>query len=405
MVLIYTSGYIQQNNVLVASTNTPNAAIVNSWYQSVIGRPAENPSWQVWIRALDDGIPQNEVYQEFLQAANVEIARHGRVSAVLTFCEYQPLPPPPAPTPAPAITGSFTGPTAVVSLNTTLDQVDLRVEGPGPGIYNYSITGNPAVSFDTHSGNPPTGVFNWSASGPSNRRAAVNLTTPHPATVLTAIISGEGYTPYTAQLSVPAREPGERVFGAGTHEFVVPVYSSRLEILLIGPGGGGGTSNPKTTGGNGTTSVVQPLGLQANGGQGGTGTGDHGLGRVPGEPRGGSASGGSQNTTGNGGNQTGAGSGKQVQGGTAGFTAAGTISAPATTGQGGISGGTFKGSSWSYCTSGAGGGSVYKSYGAGELAPGTTLSVSVGSGGAAGGSSGGAASGAGVDGICWIKWN
>lgn len=304
------------------------------------------------------------------------------------------------PEPAQFVQGTFSGPTFISQ--TGQDQVNLAVTGPGPGVYNYSVTASPAVNFDAQSGNPPNGVFNWSATGLSNLRASLNLQTPHPATTLTATISRDGFQPYTAQLAVPAREPGERVFGAGVYEFVIPPYSTGLQILLIGAGGGGGTSQPARTGTAGGASSVS-LGLTAGGGAAGFGTGDHGNNN---RPSGGSAAGGNQqNTQGNIGQQTGPGTGNQAAGGLAGFTSAGSISTGSTVGQGGISGGTFKGGSWVYCTSGAGGGSVYSVYAAGALTPGSVISITVGSGGAGGGRSGGADAGRGQDGVCYIKWN
>lgn len=89
MVLIYTSGYIQKNNILVKSTKTINAAIVNSWYQSVIGRPAEQFGLNAWANRLDNNESESAVFQEFyLAATQGEVAQHGTVSKVQTYCQY-----------------------------------------------------------------------------------------------------------------------------------------------------------------------------------------------------------------------------------------------------------------------------------------------------------------------------
>lgn len=102
MVLRYTSGRIQQNNTLVKSTRTPNASIVNGWYQSVIGRPAETPGWIGWIQRLNNGESQSSVYAALVRAAQQgELANFGRVTNVYTFCEFQRIGPPPPPAPPP----------------------------------------------------------------------------------------------------------------------------------------------------------------------------------------------------------------------------------------------------------------------------------------------------------------
>ena len=104
----------------------------------------------------------------------------------------------------PQITGGFTGPVLVPQTNQ--DQVTLTLLGPDAGTYNYTVSGQPGVSFDTATGNPAAGTFTWIDTGNGgNRQAVINLSTPHPTTTLTATISRSGYTSYSQSLVVPQR--------------------------------------------------------------------------------------------------------------------------------------------------------------------------------------------------------
>jgi hypothetical protein len=154
MVLIYSSGYTQSGNILVSSTKTTNASIVNGWYQSVIGRPAENPEWQGWITRLNNGESTSSVYSSFVAAASGgELAAYGRVSRVLTYCEYQnyTAPPPPPPRRRRTVTvtltssGSIFGSSPTWTVPDSVTSVEAVLIGAGAGGSSGS-EGNPYLS-------------------------------------------------------------------------------------------------------------------------------------------------------------------------------------------------------------------------------------------------------------------
>jgi hypothetical protein len=175
-----------------------------------------------------------------------------------------------------------------------------------------------------------------------------------------------------------------RILTSGSGTFTVPSYTT-LTVELWGGGGGGGASSSGSTGGSGgtggSTTFSAPTGtLTANGGAGGTGAHDavaNGSGGA-----GGTASGGDSNVTGN---------------------AGGSISGPGGNAPSGGDGNVRVGSSWTgqsgnlpgggatggYTTaagagSGGSGGYCKKTYTAGQLTVGSTISYSVGAGGTAG---------------------
>ena len=195
------------------------------------------------------------------------------------------------PPPSPAIVGEFEGPSYIPQ--TDQDQVNLSVRGPDPGSYNYSIVGNPSVTFDSFTGNPPTGVLQ------QYQRASVNLTTPHPATTLTATITRPGYNSYQSSITVQARGISGVVefTRAGTiGQWRVPNGVTSLRITIVGGGGGGASgseSNPYWSGGGGggsggilqaTVNVSPGDELQYQVGDGGAGTGSVGAGGRAGNP-------------------------------------------------------------------------------------------------------------------------
>lgn len=269
-----------------------------------------------------------------------------------------------------------------------------------PGGGNGGQLGSSRDGF-AMSGGPGSVTLSWTAtidqSGDESSRCVIAvLNTPHPATTLRATIERDGrYIPFVATLAVPLRQPGETILGAGTHTFVVPPYSSKLEVMIIG-GGGGGTGSAAGSGGVGKQTAIAALSMTANGGAGSYVSEIFPVQAKPG----GSASGGTSNITGNPGNSTNHTSlYSGATGGLAGSTQQGSITVPTTVGQGGTSGSTFAGPSWVYAGSGAGGGTAYKSFPTGGLVPGTSLSVTVGTGG------NGTGGQAGQAGIAVFKWD
>jgi hypothetical protein len=155
--------------------------------------------------------------------------------------------------PQPQILGSFTGPTFISQ--TGQDQVNLSVLGPDSGPYSYVVTGSPAVTFDTSSGNPPSGTFTYPLGA---TRASLNLVTPHAQTVLTATISRPGYQSYTQSLTVPSRAAPSgfvEFTRAGTiGTWSVPPNVTAIRVTVVGAGGGGATGSeddPFLSGGGG----------------------------------------------------------------------------------------------------------------------------------------------------------
>lgn len=201
--------------------------------------------------------------------------------------------PQPVPPPVPQILGSFTGPTFISQ--TGQDQVDLSVLGPDSGPYSYVVTGSPAVTFDTSSGNPPSGTFNYPLGA---IRASLNLVTPHVQTVLTATISRPGYQSYTQTLTVPSRAAPKgfvEFTQAGTSgTWSVPPGVTAIRVTVVGAGGGGATGSeddPFLSGGGGggsggilqtTLSVAPGDEISYQVGSGGSGAISTGAGGRPG---------------------------------------------------------------------------------------------------------------------------
>ena len=123
------------------------------------------------------------------------------------------------------------------------DQVQLSIntQGVTTSTFYYTITPNNSTSFDTQSGNTPSGTFVVGR----NSTATVNLRTPHDTTILTATVTGTGYTTYTQTLSVPARQsvPAGSVTLTSQYpsQWLVPSGVTKVRATLIGGGGGGGT--------------------------------------------------------------------------------------------------------------------------------------------------------------------
>jgi hypothetical protein len=192
----------------------------------------------------------------------------------------------------------------------------------------------------------------------------------------------------------------------GTYTFTVPSYSSSVVVELWGGGGGSGGSGPTPGGANGgagsASTFAAPGGTLSAGGGGGGATSTSGLGAMG---AGGTASGGDVNTNGT--------TGTGVAGSsTTGYAAPnGYWNSVATTQAsngpafvGKFAGGAATGSNW-YVGGGApiggsGGSGAYvkKTYSAGVLTSGSTITVVVGSGGTAGGQGGAWTGAAGADG-------
>jgi hypothetical protein len=175
-----------------------------------------------------------------------------------------------------------------------------------------------------------------------------------------------------------------RILTSGSGTFTVPSYTT-LTVELWGGGGGGGASSSGTTGGSGgtggSTTFSAPTGtLTANGGAGGTGAHDEVANGSGGA--GGTASGGDSNVTGNAGGSISGPGGNAPSGGDGNVRVGSSW-----TGQSGnLPGGGATGGYTNLAGAGSGGSGGYskKTYTAGQLTPGSTISYSVGAGGTAG---------------------
>lgn len=203
--------------------------------------------------------------------------------------------------------------------------------------------------------------------------------------------------------------PGSQSFTtAGSSNFTVPCYNT-LTVKVWGAGGGG--SGART--GNGTAGGQSKFNnaLIANGGGGATANGVFAC-ASPGYGAGGTASGGTTNTTGANGVKCAGGTGCTGPAGAGGNapTITGTSGAGACT-SGGASGNTpgGGGGGGGYYASpgngGGGGGYSTKTYVPGELTPGASLPVVVGSGGTGGTGYSSCNGGAGKVGRVTITWN
>lgn len=95
-VLIYADNFIEQNTILVASTKTTDAALVNGWYQSELGRPADQAGLNSWVATLASArianIPSSTIFDNFKNAVKVStLDVHGKVTEIMAFCQYQSL--------------------------------------------------------------------------------------------------------------------------------------------------------------------------------------------------------------------------------------------------------------------------------------------------------------------------
>lgn len=176
------------------------------------------------------------------------------------------------------------------------------------------------------------------------------------------------YSPPSGFAAWDASTGSQTFTASGT--FVVPTYTS-LTVKVWGAGGGGGGSFANGNGSAGGQSKFDTSGPTANGGGGGTQGDSTGAGGA-----GGTASGGDTNTTGN------SGSGGNIGGtGVGGNGGAANGSPPGSTGLGGNGAdGGFEGNGGG---GGGGGGYSTKTYSAGGLTVGASITVTVGAGGSA----------------------
>lgn len=184
--------------------------------------------------------------------------------------------------------------------------------------------------------------------------------------------AGGAWTPFSAggsSSSSSSSSSGSTLYTIpGTYTFTVPNYTSTLTVELWG-GGGGGTGY-HYAGGAGTAST---FGSSLSAGGGGAGRGGF---QPAGGGAGGIASGGTTNQNGSAGSTSGIG-GNSPSGGNGGTTSM----AP-----GGVPGGGGAAAMCTECSSGGGGAGahVIRTYSVGQLTPGSTVTLVVGSGGVGG---------------------
>lgn len=96
-VLIYSDNFEKYDNILVATTKTAEAALVNGWYLSQVNRPADQIGLNFWVQSLiaakiSNTISQAAIFTNFSNSIKTsEIDLHGKVRTVMTFCSYQNL--------------------------------------------------------------------------------------------------------------------------------------------------------------------------------------------------------------------------------------------------------------------------------------------------------------------------
>lgn len=100
-VIVYADGTVATNKSLVVSTSNSIASTINGWYQSDLGRPAEQAGLNSWYSYwLANG--QTATKTQFDFDKQLELALGG-VTAIYTYCQYFGSPTPtPAPTYDPA---------------------------------------------------------------------------------------------------------------------------------------------------------------------------------------------------------------------------------------------------------------------------------------------------------------
>lgn len=113
-VLIYNDGAIFNNRSLTVSTLTSEAATINGWYLSDLGRPAEleglNYWYNLWLQAGEAATKA-----QFDVSKQPELNRGG-INRIYTYCEYYGPTAAPPPPPPPAVTALSYDQTVCVSV-------------------------------------------------------------------------------------------------------------------------------------------------------------------------------------------------------------------------------------------------------------------------------------------------